>query len=82
MTARFRPVRLRPGMDFAQAIQSMRKNGVVLRLEFYQGAPRWELGGREVAIETVALLLASREVVPDDDSLFEGSISQTWRIRS
>ena len=81
MTARFRPVRLRSGMAFAEAIQTMR-GGAPLRLEFYLNQPRWELGGREVAIETVALLLASREIVPDDHTLFEGALSQTWRVRS
>jgi hypothetical protein len=81
MTARFRPLRLRSGMDFAGALQSMR-NGAVLTLESYLKQPRWELAGREVAIETVALLLASREVVAGGDTLLEGGLSQTWRIRS
>jgi hypothetical protein len=81
VTARFRPARLRAGATFAESIQSMR-GGAVLRLEFYLNQPRWELAGREIAVETVALLLASREIVPDDDSLFEGALSQTWRVRS
>jgi hypothetical protein len=80
VTARFRPARLRSGMTFAQAIQSMR-GGAVLRLEFQSGQPRWDLAGLEVAVETVALLLASREIVPDDDTLFERGLAQTWRAR-
>jgi hypothetical protein len=78
---RFRAPKLRSGATFAQATQAMR-GGAVLTLEFFSGQPRWELAGREVAIETVALLLASREIVPGNDTLFEGALSQTWRIRS
>ena len=56
---RFRTPKLRSGATFAQAIDAMR-GGAVLTLEFFSGQPRWELGGREVAVEVVTLLLAAR----------------------
>ena len=79
-STRFRGPRLRPGPTFAQALERMR-DGAVLRLEYDQGAPAWELGGLGIAPEVVALILACREVEAADDSLFAGVPCQTWRLR-
>jgi hypothetical protein len=81
MGTRFKTLKQRRGPSFPQAMEKLRE-GETLTLEFFSGQPRWELCGREVPIETVAMLLASREVVADPDALFDGALAQTWRVRS
>jgi hypothetical protein len=76
---RFRAAKLRPGLSFPVALERLR-SGKVLRLEYYQGRPSWDLGGMSVAAETVALLIACGDVQPDNDTLIPGTPGQSWRL--
>jgi hypothetical protein len=78
---RYRPPRLRPGLSFPRAVEKMRAGGL-LRLQYVQGKPVWEIGDLGVDPETVALLISCKEIEPADDALFIGAPSQTWRLCS
>lgn len=80
-STRFRTEKQRNGPSFSDAYAQL-KAGVVLRLEYYRGLPRWELGGREVSPEVIALLVSCSDVVADSDALIPGMPAQSWRIRS
>jgi hypothetical protein len=80
-STRFRPAKLRSGLTFPAALQRMR-TGMLLRLEYFQGRPVWEIGGLNVSPEVVALLVSCSAVEPTRDSLFaDDTPSQTWRLR-
>jgi hypothetical protein len=77
---RFRAAKLRSGPTFPQALERMRA-GRLLRLEYFQGRPVWEVGGLHVSPETVSLLISCGDIEPDNDTLIPGTPSQTWRLR-
>lgn len=78
-SARFRPLRLRPGPGFAEAILRMR-GGALLKFEFDHSRPAWVLDGQPISAETVSLLLATKEIEADEDMLFPGTPAQVWRF--
>ena len=78
-STRFRPPKLRSGPSFAVALKLMRE-GKLLTLEYYQGKPRWEVGGQSIAAEVVSLLLACRAVESNDAALLPDTPSQSWRL--
>jgi hypothetical protein len=64
------------------ALAAMRR-GEELHLQYENGRPSWSLGsGRNVAAHIAALLMNNPSIVPAGDSLFPGSLSQTWRYTS
>jgi hypothetical protein len=79
-STRFRAAKVRSGLTFPAALERLR-SGALLRLEYYQRAPVWELGGQGITPEVVALILACGEVEPAGDVLFANLPAQTWRLR-
>ena len=73
--------RQRPGPTFPEAIARMRESAI-LYLMYVRNRPVWDLNGREIAPEVIALLTACADVEPAGDGLFAGMPCQTWRIRS
>ena len=81
-SGRFRAARQRGGLGFTEAVGRM-KSGSVLRLEYQNGRPAWSLsGGQDLSPETVSLLLATKEIEADGDTLFPNTPAQVWRLRS
>jgi len=79
ITAR-KPSKQRPGLSVAEALAKM-KAGELLKFEFGKSRPAWSLCGEAIAPETVSLLLATKEVEPDPDTLRDNVPAQVWRMR-
>jgi hypothetical protein len=81
-SVRFRTPLQRPGVTFPMALEALRA-GEVLTLTFVKEQPVWSIGNYPVSPEVASLLLAHSQVTPNNDGPpFEGSASQTWRIKS
>jgi hypothetical protein len=78
---RFRTSSQRSGPGFAVALKRM-KAGEVLRFAFDKARPAWTLGDEAISAEIVSLLLATREIEADDDTLLPHVPAQAWRLRS
>jgi hypothetical protein len=80
-SARFRPLLARPGVTFPMALEAMHA-GEVLALTFIKAAPVWSIGEYPVSPEVASLLLSHSAIEPNNDGLpFDGSASQTWKIK-
>jgi hypothetical protein len=77
----FRTSQKRTGPSFIQAIERM-KAGALLRFAFDRSRPAWTLGDEVVSPEIVSLLLATREIEADHDTLIPNTPAQVWRLRN
>jgi hypothetical protein len=77
-STRFRAPLQRPGPRFPEALERLRKGGV-LRLTYIESQPVWELDDRPVSPEVVSLITSCNEIAPDNDGLFDGAAPQSWR---
>ena len=66
----------------ATAVLNLMRFGQSLQMEYCETGPRWRLsGGSKVKNDVARLVIVNPKVVADGDTLFPGTISQTWRIK-
>ena len=66
----------------ATAVVNLMRFGQSLQMEYCESGPRWRLsGGGKFKNDVARLVITNPTVVADNDTLFTGTISQTWRIK-
>jgi hypothetical protein len=69
--------------EAAAAIGEMRRRNLTLHLEYHDGSPRWGLSdGTRVERDIARYMIASGGLIPNGDTLFSQSKSQTYRVRN